>query len=567
MDAILIYFLKANGLLISFYLVYYFLLRKETFFIKSRYFLLFGLVASILLPLLTFTKTVWVEPNPIEMESAFSSVIPVSNPILVTSEISSSLNWNEIMYSVYALITIVLFLKIIIELLSFLKFIRIGVRNINANYILLDHPENQNPFSFFHYIVYNSSQFTTAELQHILEHEKIHVLQKHSLDVLLAKLFCVFFWMNPIMWFYRKEMLQNLEYIADNFASLQVSNSVNYQKTLLKVVLNQDQLTITNQFYQSLIKKRIVMLNTQKSNPRKNWKYSFLVPILVSFILVFQIETVAQIKKYTTVLEVEKPENNEEFSSIYNSPYTDNPDEKRLIVINGKPYAKEDVMRKSFGKVSGNSEIIKLTPTEGLAKYGEKGKFGVVEFPGNWKIIHSSIANTTDQTKIEEEKEIEESGTIILTSTLTKNFTETEITQLEKKFSNKKQQLNISNVKRNEKAEITTIKLSFDTNKTYNRVTEILSEKPINDIEIYVKTDPNGEIAVGFVQKKVATSHNESPIKPNSKKLTYSSGGETFSGDKLWIINGKEIISSELPLDAMMVGNGGIRELSIHQSI
>jgi beta-lactamase regulating signal transducer with metallopeptidase domain len=270
MDAILIYFLKANGLLISFYLVYYFLLRKETFFIKSRYFLLFGLVASILLPLLTFTKTVWVEPNPIEMESTFSSVIPVSNQVLITSEIPSSLNWNEIMYSVYALITIVLFLKIIIELLSFLKFIRIGVRSINENYILIDHPENQNPFSFFHYIVYNSSQFTTAELQHILEHEKIHVLQKHSLDVLLAKLFCVFFWMNPIMWFYRKEMLQNLEYIADNFASLQVSNSVNYQKTLLKVVLNQHQLTITNQFYQSLIKKRIVMLNKNQSN-KKNF--------------------------------------------------------------------------------------------------------------------------------------------------------------------------------------------------------------------------------------------------------------------------------------------------------
>jgi beta-lactamase regulating signal transducer with metallopeptidase domain len=76
--------------------------------------------------------------------------------------------------------------------------------------------------------------------------------------------------MNPIMWFYRKEMLQNLEYIADNFASLQVSNSVNYQKTLLKVVLNQHQLTITNQFYQSLIKKRIVMLNKNQSN-KKNF--------------------------------------------------------------------------------------------------------------------------------------------------------------------------------------------------------------------------------------------------------------------------------------------------------
>jgi beta-lactamase regulating signal transducer with metallopeptidase domain len=403
MDAILIYFLKANGLLISFYLVYYFLLRKETFFIKSRYFLLFGLFLSIVLPLVNFTKTVWYEPNPIEMESTFSNEIPVSNPVLIKEQIQQTVNWKEIIYSIYAIISLVLLLKIIIELLSFFKFIRIGARSSNANYILIDNPENQNPFSFFNYIVYNSSHFTTAELHHILEHEKIHVLQKHSVDVLLGKLICAIFWMNPIVWLYRKEMLQNLEYIADNFASLKVSNAINYQKTLLKAVINQHQLTITNQFYQSLIKKRIVMLNTQKSNPKKSWKYSILIPILVCFVLVFQVETIAQVKESQTPIEVL---NNEEFTSIYNSPYNENPNEKRLIVINGKTYSREELQKRSFGNVQGSGNIIKLTPAEGLAKYGEKGKFGAIEFTGNWKIIHSEIINTTDEKSGDEEEEL-----------------------------------------------------------------------------------------------------------------------------------------------------------------
>ncbi|MFN9114390.1 MAG: peptidase M56, partial [Bacteroidota bacterium] len=63
MDNLLEYVLKSNALLTVFFLAYTLLLRKETFFRSNRWFLLFGLLSAVLLPLVTFTKVIWVEPS------------------------------------------------------------------------------------------------------------------------------------------------------------------------------------------------------------------------------------------------------------------------------------------------------------------------------------------------------------------------------------------------------------------------------------------------------------------------------------------------------------------------
>jgi hypothetical protein len=65
MENLLLYFIKANGLIILFYLMYVLFLRKETFFVANRLYLISGLILSLSLPLITFTKTIWVEPTPV----------------------------------------------------------------------------------------------------------------------------------------------------------------------------------------------------------------------------------------------------------------------------------------------------------------------------------------------------------------------------------------------------------------------------------------------------------------------------------------------------------------------
>ena len=295
MENLLIYFLKANGLIILFYLMYVLFLRKETFFVSNRWYLISGLILSLTLPIITFTKIIWVEPTPI-LES-YEEAIPITYNTIEVPAQENPIDWSLILTSVYVIISILILVKIGIELVSFFSKINKHTKQKESQYTIVQTDTTENPFSFFRYIVINPNLFSKEEFQHILTHESIHVKQKHSIDVLLGKLFCAFFWVNPIIWFYRKAMLQNLEFIADSETFQQIENKYEYQRTLLKVVTHQHDLSITNQFYQSLIKKRIVMLHTNQSNKRNVWKYATILPLLVGFMLLFQIETVAQVKE------------------------------------------------------------------------------------------------------------------------------------------------------------------------------------------------------------------------------------------------------------------------------
>jgi beta-lactamase regulating signal transducer with metallopeptidase domain len=345
MENLMLYFIKANGLIILFYLMYVLFLRKETFFVSNRLYLILGLIVSLCLPLITFTKTIWIEPTPVP--EFYQEITPINSNSIEVPIQESQLDWSLICSTAYLVISTILLIKITFELASFFNRIRKNQKQIETDFTLIHSDTTENPFSFFHYIVINPNRFSKEEFQHILTHESIHVKQKHSIDVLLSKLFCAFFWVNPIIWLYRKAMLQNLEFIADSETYQQIENKYEYQKTLLKVVTHQHNLSITNQFYQSLIKKRIVMLHTNQSNKKNVWKYATILPLLVGFMLLFQIETVAQVKENSKVAAYA-------VSSNYSSILTKNSTDKELRELE-KTFSDEKYKLK-ISKVKRNKE-------------------------------------------------------------------------------------------------------------------------------------------------------------------------------------------------------------------
>ena len=84
MENLLIYFVKVNGLIILFYLMYVVFLRKETFFTSNRWYFLTGLLLSLILPLITFTKTIWIEPTPIP--EYYEEAIPITYNTIETPD-------------------------------------------------------------------------------------------------------------------------------------------------------------------------------------------------------------------------------------------------------------------------------------------------------------------------------------------------------------------------------------------------------------------------------------------------------------------------------------------------
>jgi Zn-dependent protease with chaperone function len=295
METLFIYLLKSSGLMAMFYLAYHFLVRKETFFNSNRWFLITGLFTSLLLPLFSIKKIIYVERPKINLEDlvAYANV----NPTVQEVPVVEAFDWMQFIWVSYFIIALLLLLKIVINFMSLFQMLYQQQKVKNEQFTLVDLNHEIAPFSFFNYIVFNSSLYTEEELQSILLHEKVHSQDKHSFDVMVAKVFCILFWFNPFIWLYKKAIIQNLEYIADQKAVQQLEDPKVYQRALLKAISHQNCLSITNNFYQSLIKKRIVMLNTNQSHKRKSWKYTLVVPALIGFVFLFQIKTIAQEKE------------------------------------------------------------------------------------------------------------------------------------------------------------------------------------------------------------------------------------------------------------------------------
>src|SRR4029079_9515291 len=69
---------------------------------------------------------------------------------------------------------------------------------------------DQAPCSFGNNIFINPEKYEWQTYNQILLHEKIHIEQKHTLDLLLVEILLVFQWFNPFAWLWRKELESNL---------------------------------------------------------------------------------------------------------------------------------------------------------------------------------------------------------------------------------------------------------------------------------------------------------------------------------------------------------------------
>jgi hypothetical protein len=217
-----------------------------------------------------------------------------------------NINWFDVISGMYLAGVLLFFIRFILDLVSIRRILKRNTAVKDQKFRLIDSGKVASPFSFFNYIIYNSALLHPEELSSIISHEKVHSSQKHSLDMIISQLFCVGLWFNPLVWMYKKSISQNLEFIADAGAIKQLADKKAYQKTLLKITVQPDCIGITNHFYQSLIKKRIVMLNKQQSKRWNSLKYAAILPVLVAFMFLFQVKVIAQEKEPAPSISNEK---------------------------------------------------------------------------------------------------------------------------------------------------------------------------------------------------------------------------------------------------------------------
>ncbi|TLP80473.1 M56 family metallopeptidase [Maribacter sp. ACAM166] len=288
MEVTCYYLLKSSFLLFLFFGCYQLFLRKETLFYFNRLFLLGGLVLSATLPLLYSTKTIAIPVVQLQQTTQAATTI--------TNEGVNMLMTPYALYIIlYTIGAIILFIKLFKQGAQLKRVINKGQRlKLHAN-VHIQTKDKIQPFSFFNTIVYNPQNHTKNELVAILAHEEVHASQLHSFDILLMEVFLALQWFNPIVWLYRIAIKQNLEFLADTENHQIKRNKKAYHYVLLRQAVRNHHISIVNPFFNSFIKKRIVMINQHQSHKSKALKSLILVPLLAFFLLSFNVKKVYRV--------------------------------------------------------------------------------------------------------------------------------------------------------------------------------------------------------------------------------------------------------------------------------
>lgn len=285
MTTFLIYSLQTIVLQVLFLAVFEILFKKETFFKANRFYLLGSLILSLLLPLIQI---------PVEAIVHEQAVYQLKE-IVITKNVSEIYLKNGLEnYSsvfMFYLIGVAFFSALFIfkvgKLLTYIMSAKKS--NQNKGNIILVSNSNQ-AFSFFNKVFIGADN---QNIDVILKHELVHAKQLHSLDILFMELLKIIFWFNPILYLYHNRIVALHEFEAD-FKSAD-SDRKKYFEVLLCEVLNCNSISFTNNFYnQSLIKKRIVMLQKSKSKKHGVVKYLLAIPVIVLSMTLFSTTVVAQ---------------------------------------------------------------------------------------------------------------------------------------------------------------------------------------------------------------------------------------------------------------------------------
>src|SRR5690606_20212903 len=179
-------------------------------------------------------------------------------------------------------------------LLRFLRNFRRLVHQIRANphlvyrgETLVLNPDHRSPFSFLKYIFVSRRSFEQEGISDaVFTHERCHVREKHSWDILLVEALLVPFWFHPGLHLAKQVIKLNHEFIADQ-AALSTTSIQDYQRQILNILLDRPTQHMVSSLNFSLTKKRMQMMKKNSGSPFKWMKLLVLVPLLGALVYFF----------------------------------------------------------------------------------------------------------------------------------------------------------------------------------------------------------------------------------------------------------------------------------------
>ena len=305
MIAFAYYLLKVSACSGLLFLYYHIALRNKLFHQWNRFYLLATIIVSLVIPTLEFN--IWSakkenQTDTIQLLQVVYSADEYIEEINSNRAYLSAEQWTKIGYSTVSMVMLVLLILGIYRIRSIIRSHSVmlidDIKFVNTE-------EKDSPFSFFNYVFWNRQiELNSTSGEHIFKHELVHVREKHSFDKIFLQVILIGFWCNPFFWLIRKELKMIHEFIADQ-RSVGQSDARAFAAMILQATYPNHYNHLTNQFFQSSIKRRLSML-TKQHNPKISYMRRILALPLFAFVaLAFTIKEKHEGQKTTIPLEKE----------------------------------------------------------------------------------------------------------------------------------------------------------------------------------------------------------------------------------------------------------------------
>lgn len=285
----MLYFLKSVLCAAVFLLLYRLLLHRERMYGFNRAYLLASLAASFLIPLITFTVEEPIHPAP----PVFDFVAPhqaVSEgwTIDAAPPRQEPVSLAVVLVAVYTVVTLYFLIRFARSLAAIARRLSHSeiVRRGSALIVLTD--EEITPHTFLNYIFINREDYNLGRIEYeVLLHEWVHAAQRHSLDKIAVEMILVFMWFNPALYFYKRYIYLNHEFLADDGVLSRSDDPAAYQELLIYRFNGAGRYPVTSPFSFLTTKKRLIMMTKKTSRKRSLIKALATLPLLAAALLVF----------------------------------------------------------------------------------------------------------------------------------------------------------------------------------------------------------------------------------------------------------------------------------------
>ncbi len=309
MNPYMLYFVKSFLGMGIFYITWLLFFRKQTDFRFNRYYLVFTTLLSVTIPLIHLPELFPAGfQNPIAQLSAIQmSEVLIGNTGGRVAN-GAGLSLETVLTDIYLLGILIMTIRFVWSLLQLNRLVRQSETLVQPGIKFVFTTEKLPVFSFFRYVFISRTLFENPRAAVIVQHEKVHVKEKHSLDLILFEILSVFQWFNPVVYLIKKAVKENHEFIADSNMSVSESSGNSYLNLLFSEAGGFEFSPITHNFSYSLLKKRMIMMKNQKSP--KSMPVKLLLSVLALTLTLFACNNQTQPapKKLPKVINVTKNE-------------------------------------------------------------------------------------------------------------------------------------------------------------------------------------------------------------------------------------------------------------------